>query len=164
MWIFLFLTIRWSALWSCFDELTDFGFGSFRMEYCFLGWIQVSLMRAGLIWFYYLAPSWTEKGARLQPLNWSKKQVFREEEVKKVPSWAGKGTELLHKKTSYLIRILLFTLKTYCIGATPRVDRIFQKEYIQTKLTSALAKGGLFKNDKARSASCQRSEIRDYWK
>lgn len=59
----------------------------------------------------YLVPSWTEKGTQLQPLDWPKNQVFREEEVKKVPSWAEKGTELLHKKTSYLIRILLFTLK-----------------------------------------------------
>lgn len=59
----------------------------------------------------YLVPSWSRKGAKLDPLDWPKKQAFEEDDIKKVPSWSQKGAELLHKKTSYLIRILLLTLQ-----------------------------------------------------
>lgn len=58
----------------------------------------------------HLVPSWNEKGAKLDPLNWAPKQVSDPDEIKKVPSWNQKGVKLLHKKTSYLIRMLLLML------------------------------------------------------
>jgi ATP-dependent DNA helicase RecG len=58
-----------------------------------------------------LVPSWTQNGTKLAQLDWPKNQVFIEEYIEKVPSWAQKGAKLLHRKTSYLIRILLLTIK-----------------------------------------------------
>jgi ATP-dependent DNA helicase RecG len=58
-----------------------------------------------------LVPSWTKNGAKLDQLDWPKKQVFVEEDIKKVPSWTQDGAKLLHRKTSYLIRILFFTIE-----------------------------------------------------
>ena len=57
-----------------------------------------------------LVPSWTQHGAKLAQMDWPKNQVHTEEDIKKVPSWNQKGTKLLHKKTSYFIRILLLTI------------------------------------------------------
>ncbi len=58
-----------------------------------------------------LVPSWTQNGTKLDALGWPKNQVFTEEAIKKVPSWTQNGAKLLHRKTSYLIRILLLTLE-----------------------------------------------------
>ena len=58
-----------------------------------------------------LVPSWTQKGAKLDVLDWPDKQVSKEGEIKKVPSWHLKGTKLLHKKVRYLIEILLLSLE-----------------------------------------------------
>lgn len=58
-----------------------------------------------------LVSSWTQNGAKLDQLDWPKKQVFTESEIKKVPSWTQNGAKLLHRKTSYLIRILLLTIE-----------------------------------------------------
>jgi|GEM_PF-5278480 len=43
-----------------------------------------------------LVPGWHQKGTGLQALNWSEKQVFAYDEIKKVPGWSGK---ILHPKT-----------------------------------------------------------------
>lgn len=58
-----------------------------------------------------LVSSWAQNGAKLDQLDWPKKQVFTESEIKKVPSWTQNGAKLLHRKTSYLIRILLLTIE-----------------------------------------------------
>jgi ATP-dependent DNA helicase RecG len=57
----------------------------------------------------FLVPSWSKKGAKLEPHDWPDSQIVDESEIKKVPSWSEKGAKLLHKETSYLIRILLLT-------------------------------------------------------
>jgi len=57
-----------------------------------------------------LVPSWSQNGTKLSQLDWPKNQVFIAEDIKKVPSWAQKGAKLLHRKASYLIRILLLTI------------------------------------------------------
>lgn len=59
----------------------------------------------------HLVPSWTQNGAKLDALDWSKRQVFTEEDIKKVPSWTENGAKVLHKKTNYLIRILLLAIE-----------------------------------------------------
>ncbi|SFS79226.1 AlbA family DNA-binding domain-containing protein [Lutibacter maritimus] len=58
-----------------------------------------------------LVPSWTKNGARLDQLDWPKNQAFTEEAIKMVPSWAQNGAKLFHRKTNYLIRILLLTIE-----------------------------------------------------
>jgi ATP-dependent DNA helicase RecG len=57
----------------------------------------------------YLVPSWHQKGTLLAGLKWPKNQLFREDEIKNVPSWSKKSTQLLNKKTRYLIGILSLT-------------------------------------------------------
>ena len=59
----------------------------------------------------YLVPSWAQNGTKLDPLDWPRKQVVDANEIKKVPSWSQDGAKVLHRKTSYLIRILFLTLK-----------------------------------------------------
>jgi len=44
-------------------------------------------------------------------LDWPRNQAITEEEIKKVPSWSQKGTELIHKKVRYLIAIMSLTGK-----------------------------------------------------
>lgn len=56
-----------------------------------------------------LVPSWTEKGTKLNVLDWPKNQPVTENDIKKVPSWSEKGTKLLHKKVYYIICILSLT-------------------------------------------------------
>ncbi len=92
-----------------------FGFNAEIAEYLSenLNGLALPAKLSGAAWeqvILFLVPSWAEKGAKLAPLDWPKKQVVSEEEIKKVLGWAQKGTKLLHKKTSYLIRILLLTL------------------------------------------------------
>lgn len=58
----------------------------------------------------FLVPSWAQNGTKLKHLYWPNKQIDSEEEMKKVSSWSQNGTKILHKKTSYFIRILLFTI------------------------------------------------------
>ena len=58
----------------------------------------------------HLVPSWTEKGTKLDILDWPKNQATTELEIKKVPSWMEKGTKLIHKKSATLLlfyRLLL---------------------------------------------------------
>ena len=57
----------------------------------------------------HLVPRWSLTGAKLPVLDWPKNQMVSEYEIKKVPSWAQDGAKVLHRKTSYLIRILLLT-------------------------------------------------------
>lgn len=57
----------------------------------------------------YLVPSWHKKGIKLERLDWPDKQVYKEEDIKEVPSWTTNGTKLLHKKVMYLIQILTLT-------------------------------------------------------
>lgn len=54
-----------------------------------------------------LVPSWHQNGTRLEGLDWSQKQIFKKEDIKKVPSWVQNGTKLFHRKTNYLLRILM---------------------------------------------------------
>lgn len=54
----------------------------------------------------YLVPSWSRNGTQLDPLDWPKNQVLEVGKIKEVPSWHKKGTELLKRKTWYLIGIL----------------------------------------------------------
>jgi ATP-dependent DNA helicase RecG len=54
----------------------------------------------------HLVPSWTQKGTKLDILDWVKNQSITENEIKKVPSWSEKGTNLMHKKVRYYIAIL----------------------------------------------------------
>ena len=58
----------------------------------------------------FLVPSWSQNGTKLKHLEWPKNQIDNEVEIKKVPSWSQNGAKVLHKKTSYFIRILLFTI------------------------------------------------------
>lgn len=59
----------------------------------------------------FLVLSWSQYSAKLGPLDWPKKQIVTEDDIKKVPGWNENGTKLLHKKVSYLIRIMLLSLK-----------------------------------------------------
>ena len=56
-----------------------------------------------------MVPSWTQKGTKLQNLDWPKNQPTDEILIKKVPSWSQKGTNLIHKKIRYIIAILSLT-------------------------------------------------------
>jgi len=58
-----------------------------------------------------LVPSWTQKGTKLDVLDWPDKQVSKEGEIKKVPIWHLKGAKLLYIKVRYLIEILLLSLE-----------------------------------------------------
>ena len=53
-----------------------------------------------------LVPSWSQKGTKLESLDWPKNQPINKEEIKKVPSWSLKSTNLIHKKIRYIIAIL----------------------------------------------------------
>ncbi len=53
-----------------------------------------------------LVPSWSQKGTKLESLDWPKNQPIDKEEIKKVPSWSLKSTNLIHKKIRYIIAIL----------------------------------------------------------
>lgn len=57
----------------------------------------------------HLVPSWTQKGTKLQNLDWPKNQPTDELLIKKVPSWSQKSTSLIHKKIRYIIAILSLT-------------------------------------------------------
>ena len=57
----------------------------------------------------HLVPSWTQKGTKLQDLDWPKNQTTDELLIKKVPSWSQKSTNLIHKKIRYIIAILSLT-------------------------------------------------------
>ncbi|MCX6250544.1 MAG: hypothetical protein NTX61_07315 [Bacteroidetes bacterium] len=59
----------------------------------------------------HLVLTWHQQGAKLHELKWPEKQIFAKEEIKKVPSWSEKGANLLHKKTRYLLSILMLTSK-----------------------------------------------------
>jgi predicted transcriptional regulator len=63
----------------------------------------------------FLVPTWHQKIANLSELKWPDKQIIKKEEIKKVPSWAEKGTNLLHKKARYLLTILFLTSKEISI-------------------------------------------------
>lgn len=54
----------------------------------------------------HLVPGWTLKGTQLNPLNWPKNQIYKKDEIEKVPSRTQKSTLLLRKKVWYLIGIL----------------------------------------------------------
>ncbi|MGV8095981.1 MAG: helix-turn-helix domain-containing protein [Mangrovibacterium sp.] len=54
----------------------------------------------------YLVSSWHQKGIQLAPLKWPENQIFKNDEIKKVPSWSQKSTQMLKKKVWYLISIL----------------------------------------------------------
>lgn len=53
-----------------------------------------------------LVPTWILKGTQLGRLDLPKNQVFTKDEIKKVPSWSQKSTQLLRNKVRYLIGIL----------------------------------------------------------
>jgi ATP-dependent DNA helicase RecG len=59
----------------------------------------------------HLVPSWNEFGTKLKRLDWANNEVSSKDEIKEVPSWDQDGTKLLHKKTVYLIQILVLTSK-----------------------------------------------------
>lgn len=54
----------------------------------------------------HLVPSWVKNGTQLPAIGMPKNQVFREDEIKKVPTWREKGTQLLRKKVWYIVSIL----------------------------------------------------------
>lgn len=54
----------------------------------------------------YLVPSWHQKGIQLNTLTWPDIQLHKKDEIKKVPGWNLKSTQLLRKKVRYLIAIL----------------------------------------------------------
>ena len=58
-----------------------------------------------------LVPSYNIKGTKLHALDWPKKQVVREDTVKKVPGYSEKSTKLIHKKVRYILSILSLTAK-----------------------------------------------------
>lgn len=54
----------------------------------------------------HLVSSWHQKGTELIDLKWADYQMYEEEELKKVPGWDKKGTQLLKKRNWYLIATL----------------------------------------------------------
>lgn len=83
-----------------------------------------------------LVPGWTQKGTRLEPLDWPKNQPVTEESIKMVPGWAQKGTKLVHKKVRYLLAILSLTAEP--LGLENLMEAIgysnrsaFRKNYLQ---------------------------------
>ena len=59
----------------------------------------------------YLVPSWHQKGIQLPPLNWPDNQSFEIDDLKSIPSWSQKSTQLLRKKARYFIGILSMCLE-----------------------------------------------------
>lgn len=59
----------------------------------------------------YLVPSWHESGTKLKRLDWASNEVSGSGAIEQVPSWDKDSTKLLHKKTMYLIQILVLTSK-----------------------------------------------------
>ena len=81
--------------------------------------VQLSTSLSGKNWedvILQLIRSWNEKGSKLEVLDWPKKQIVTEEEIKKIPSWSEKGTNLIHKKIRYLIGILALSAKAIPLG------------------------------------------------
>lgn len=76
----------------------------------------------------YLVPSWSRNGTQLSPLDWPKNQVFEIDKIKDVPSWHKKGTELLKKKTWYLIGIL-----SLCTESIKLKDLLYAFDYKNEK-------------------------------
>jgi len=58
-----------------------------------------------------LVPSYNMKGTKLHTLDWPKKQVVSEDDVKKVSGYSEKSTKLIHKKVRYILSILSLTAK-----------------------------------------------------
>jgi ATP-dependent DNA helicase RecG len=104
-----------------------------------LGKINLSPTLAESSWeniLLNLVPGWTQKGTRLEPLDWPKNQSVTEEAIKKVPGWAQKGTNLFHNKVRYLIAILSLTAEP--LGLEDLMEAIgysnkstFRKNYLQ---------------------------------
>lgn len=57
----------------------------------------------------HLVSSWVRNGTQFPPIGIPENQVFEEEDVRKVPSWAENGTNLLSRKLYYLITILVLS-------------------------------------------------------
>jgi ATP-dependent DNA helicase RecG len=57
----------------------------------------------------HLVPSWHQRGTMLSELDWPKKQPVTKEDIQEVPSWHQKSTMLLHKKSRYILLILLLS-------------------------------------------------------
>lgn len=84
----------------------------------------------------FLVPSWHRIGTQLGALDWPENQIFLDEEIKNVPSWAEKGRELLCKKVWYLIGILSLCtepvkLKDLMLAFNYKNEKAFRDSYIK---------------------------------
>lgn len=69
----------------------------------------------------HLVSSWNESGTKLKPLDWASNEVSDSKSIQKVLSWDQNGTKLLHKKTLYLIQILVLTSKAISLDDLMKV-------------------------------------------
>jgi len=56
-----------------------------------------------------LVPRWQQKSTMTPVVDWPKKQNVTKEEIKKVPGWSQKSTMLIHKKSRYILSILMLS-------------------------------------------------------
>lgn len=93
--------------------------------------------------FSRLVPSWNEKGAKLEKLNWVDYQELTNSESEEVPSSGEKGTKSVPKKFSYLIKILCFTsspiqLEQLMTWIDYKNKATFRKNYFKPLMESGL--------------------------
>ena len=108
--------------------------------------VSLSASLTGKSWndvLLHLVPSWHKKGIQLTELNWPANQKNKIEEIEKVSSWHQKSTQLLQKKSRYLISIL-------CLASSPigfkellnafdyKNEKIFRENYIKPLRNSGL--------------------------
>lgn len=91
----------------------------------------------------YLVPSWHQNGIQLKILDWPEFQVHKKEEIKKVPGWNQKSTQLLRKKARYLIAILCLCTEPVKMSVllnsfNYKNEKTFRENYIKPLRESGL--------------------------
>lgn len=91
----------------------------------------------------HLVPSWNKTGTQLSDLKWPEKQIIKKEEIEKVPSFHEKSTQLLQKKSRYLISILSLcglplALKEIMKYMDYKNEKTFRDNYIKPLRNSGL--------------------------
>lgn len=92
-----------------------------------------------------LVPSWTVNGIKFKSLKWPQKQAVTENEIKKIPDWNEKSTKLLHKKTSYFIRILIIALQPVSMENLMKWMEYSNKHTFRSNYLLPLQQAGLIK-------------------